>query len=82
MAELYGAWFASVFSANSNLQFWISFSACFDSQLHEFSYAFAIYDFEWVYCEDLLFKIGLEEFSFRIVSAEGEGGLGEIVGAE
>ena len=81
MTELDGIGVTTMFAADAEFDVFFRFAAFFDGDLHEFADAGLVEAGEWVFLEDLILGVGIEEGS-HVVAADAESGLGEIVGAE
>ena len=81
MTELDGVGVTTMFAADAEFDVFFRFAAFFDGDLHEFADAGLVEAGEWVFLEDLILGVGIEEGS-HIVAADSESGLSEIVGAE
>ena len=82
MAELHGMRFTAMFTADADQQIRFGGTAGFHGHSHQLAHSPTVQDNERIFLENLAFQIGLHEFAFRIVPAETERGLGQIVGAE
>ena len=81
MAELDGVGVSTVFAADAEFDVFSRFAAFFDGDLHEFADAGLVEAGEWVFLEDFVLGVGVEEGS-HVVAADAESGLGEVVCAE
>ena len=78
VAELDGFWFSAVLAADAEFDVWSNSLGLFDGDLHELANAALVDAVEWIAGQDLLLDVWLEEL-VRVVSAEAEGHLGQVV---
>ena len=77
-----GAGLAAVLPANADFEVWFGLPAPLDSYGHESTHTLLVEDFEGVVFEHFPLVVQRQEGIFRVLAAETENRLGQIVRAE
>ena len=73
---------AAMLAADAQLQVRPGLAAVLDRHFHQLPHALDVQHLERVVLQDAGLVVGRQEFVFRVLAAERERGLGQVVGAE
>jgi hypothetical protein len=73
---------AAMLAADADLEVRLGLASFGNGQLHQFADALLVQHLEGVVLQDAGLDIGRQELVLGVLAAEGEGGLGQVVGAE